>query len=58
MKRTICIAFLMALMGQAASGRQNNYSIRPNDASRLELRVFKTGLYRGNAHTFLFPDYR
>jgi len=58
MKRTICIAFLIALMVHAASGQQHSYSIQPNDASQLELRVFKTGLYRGKAHTFLFPDYR
>ena len=57
MKRTICIAFLMALMVHAASGEQHHYSIQPNDASQLELRVFKTGLYKGKAHTFLFPDY-
>jgi polyisoprenoid-binding protein YceI len=57
MKRMICIASLMALVVQGASGRQHNYSIQPNDASRLELRVFKTGLYRGKAHRFLFPDY-
>jgi polyisoprenoid-binding protein YceI len=58
MKRTICMVFLIALMVHAASGQQHNYSIHPNDASQLELRVFKTGLYRGKAHTFLFPDYR
>jgi polyisoprenoid-binding protein YceI len=58
MKQTICIAFLVSLIVHAASGQPHTYSIQPNDASRLELRVFKTGLYKGKAHTFLFPDYR
>jgi polyisoprenoid-binding protein YceI len=58
MKRSICVAFLMGLMVHAASAQHHRYSIHPNDASRLELHVFKTGLYRGKSHTFLFPSYR
>ena len=33
------------------------YSIQSNGASRFELHAFKTGLYRGKVHTFLFPSY-
>src|SRR5262245_54431338 len=58
MKRTFSVLFLMALLGEALFAQPRRYSIQPSDASRLELRVFKTGLYRGKFHTFLFPNYK
>jgi polyisoprenoid-binding protein YceI len=48
----------MELMVHAASAQEHRYSIQPDEVSRLELHVFKTGLYRGKSHTFLFPSYR
>jgi polyisoprenoid-binding protein YceI len=34
-----------------------HYEIRPSDSNKLELRVAKTGLYRGKVHVFVFPQY-
>ena len=33
------------------------YRLGPSDANRLELRVAKTGIYRGKVHVFTFPNY-
>lgn len=45
--------FLIApLFGQA-----QRYRIQPSDSARLELRVAKTGLYRGKVHVFTFSTY-
>jgi polyisoprenoid-binding protein YceI len=40
-----------------AFAQNQRYDLRPNDASKLELRVAKTGLYRGKVHVFTFPNY-
>jgi polyisoprenoid-binding protein YceI len=40
------------------AAQPQRYTIAPSDASRLELRVAKTGLYRGKVHVFLFPKYQ
>lgn len=34
-----------------------HYEIRPHQADRLEVRVAKTGVYRGKVHVFVFPQY-
>ncbi len=56
MKSAIRTLLLLALSARVVSAQQRYY-IQPNDQSRLELRVFKTGLYRGKFHTFLFPSH-
>jgi len=52
--RPVAAALILipALFAQA-----QRYRIRPNESSRLELRVAKTGLYRGKVHVFTFPNY-
>lgn len=54
MTRAIAIALVLipALFAQA-----QRYRIRPSESNRLELRVAKTGLYRGKVHVFTFPNY-
>jgi len=52
--RTIALALVLIPVFSAQAGR---YSIRPDEGNRLELRVAKTGLYRGKVHVFLFPQY-
>jgi polyisoprenoid-binding protein YceI len=52
--RTIALALVLISVLSAQAGR---YSIRPDEGNRLELRVAKTGLYRGKVHVFLFPQY-
>ena len=47
-----------AMLASTLFAEHQRYSIEPNPSSRLELRVFKTGLYRGKVHTFVFPAYR
>lgn len=53
---THAIAIALTLI-PALSAQVERYSIRPNESDRLELRVAKTGLYRGKVHVFLFPKY-
>jgi len=50
---------LIAALGliPIALGQVQHYEIQPNDSSKLELRVAKTGLYRGKTHVFVFPQY-
>jgi polyisoprenoid-binding protein YceI len=57
MKQTICFLLITAAISCTVFAESRRYSITPNDASRLELHVFKTGLYHGRVHTFLFPVY-
>jgi len=40
-----------------ARAELQQYQIRPEAASRLELRVYKTGIYAGKSHLFVFTDY-
>lgn len=54
MTRAIAVALLLI---PAISAQAERYSIRPNESSKLELRVAKTGLYRGKVHVFTFPNY-
>src|SRR5262249_20488026 len=57
MKRTFFLwLFIATLAGRLCADTQH-YSIQLNSANRFELHVFKTGLYHGKFHTFLFPDY-
>jgi polyisoprenoid-binding protein YceI len=44
-------------MALAAFGQQR-YTIEPSGDDLLELLVYKTGLYRGKIHTFLFPKFQ
>jgi polyisoprenoid-binding protein YceI len=46
------LVLIPALFAQA-----QRYRIRPSESNRLELRVAKTGLYRGKVHVFTFPNY-
>ena len=48
---------MTGLLASRVCAEPQHYSIQPNGASRFELHVFKTGLYRGKVHTFLFPSY-
>jgi polyisoprenoid-binding protein YceI len=57
MKRRIFFLLVAGMLARRVSAEPQQYSIRPNGASRFELHVFKTGLYRGKVHTFLFPSY-
>jgi polyisoprenoid-binding protein YceI len=41
----------------SVSAQSQRYELRPNDSNKLELRVAKTGLYRGKVHVFVFPEY-
>ena len=54
MTRAIALALLLfpPIFAEAA-----HYRIQPNESNRLELRVAKTGLYRGKVHVFVFPQY-
>ena len=54
MTRPVAAALVLipALFAQA-----QQYRIRPSESNRLELRVAKTGLYRGKVHVFTFPNY-
>lgn len=54
MTRPVAVALVLipALFAQA-----QQYRIRPSESNRLELRVAKTGLYRGKVHVFTFPNY-
>ena len=45
------------MLARRVCAEPQQFSIQPNGASRFELHVFKTGLYRGKVHTFLFPSY-
>ncbi len=36
---------------------QQLYSIEAGGESKMELRVYKTGLYRGKVHVFVFPSF-
>jgi len=58
MKRILVFTLLATSLYQAASAQPRRYSIQPNTESRLEVHVFKTGLYRGKSHTFVFPNYK
>lgn len=40
-----------------AFGQVKHYELRPHAADKLELRVAKTGLYRGKVHVFVFLQY-
>ncbi len=53
---TRAIAVALGLI-PALSAQAQRYNIRPNESNRLELRVAKTGLYRGKVHVFIFPNY-
>jgi polyisoprenoid-binding protein YceI len=57
MKRSIFFLLMAGMLARRVCAEPQQYSIRPNGASRFELHVFKTGLYRGKFHTFLFPGY-
>src|SRR5215831_732814 len=57
MKRRIFFLLMMGFLARWVCAEPQHYSIEPNGASRFELHVFKTGLYRGKVHTFLFPRY-
>ena len=50
---------MVIVLGLTASAfaQSQRYELRPNDGSKLELRVAKTGLYRGKVHVFTFPNY-
>ena len=54
MTKPVAAALILipALFAQA-----QRYRIRPSESNRLELRVAKTGLYRGKVHVFTFPNY-
>ncbi len=52
-KTTIAaLGFVPLVLAQA-----QHYEIRPHAADKLELRVAKTGIYRGKVHVFVFPQY-
>jgi len=51
--KTIAVLGLVPL----AFAQVRHSEIRPNAADKLELRVIKTGLYRGKMHVFVFPQY-
>jgi polyisoprenoid-binding protein YceI len=53
---TRAIAAALILI-EGLSAQAQRYTIRPNEANRLELRVAKTGIYRGKVHVFTFPNY-
>ena len=53
MRLLICIA----LIAISLQGQGRNFELKPSGTSRMELRVFKTGLYRGKVHTFIFPKF-
>jgi polyisoprenoid-binding protein YceI len=57
MKRRIFLLLMTGLLAIRVCAEPQQYSIQPNGGSRFELHVFKTGLYRGKVHTFLFPNY-
>src|SRR5215831_4967276 len=57
MKRRIFLLLTTGFLARWVCAEPQQYSIQPNVASRFELHVFKTGLYRGKVHTFLFPSY-
>lgn len=54
MTRAIAVA---AVLIPALFAEAERFSIRPNESGRFELRVAKTGLYRGKVHIFTFPNY-
>jgi polyisoprenoid-binding protein YceI len=45
------------LLASAAIAQPRHYDLKPSPASKIELRVTKTGLYRGKVHVFLFPRF-
>jgi polyisoprenoid-binding protein YceI len=55
-RSTRCLALLFGT-GLAALGQSSQYPIQPGGDNRLELRVYKTGLYKGKVHVFAFPSY-
>jgi len=50
-------ALIALLLFQTIAGAKT-YEVSPAPEARLELRVDKTGLYRGKTHVFLFEKYR
>jgi polyisoprenoid-binding protein YceI len=52
--RAIAVALILI---SAVSAQTQRYALRPNESNRLELRVAKTGIYRGKVHVFTFPNY-
>ena len=52
MKRTILTFLAASSLAMAAA-----YEVQPAPGTKIELRVDKTGLYRGKTHVFLFEDY-
>lgn len=49
--------FLVTTVAGPVRAEPRHYLIPLNGANRFELHVYKTGLYHGKFHTFLFPDY-
>jgi polyisoprenoid-binding protein YceI len=41
----------------AAAGDPGTFDLRPNDASKIELRVYKTGFMKGKVHEFQLTRY-
>ena len=54
MTRPIAAALVLI---PALFAQPQRFRIRPSESNRLELRVAKTGLYRGKVHVFTFPNY-
>ena len=48
--------FLLAALAVPAWAQQH-YSLEAGDGAKMELRVHKTGLYRGKVHVFVFPSF-
>src|SRR5262245_47820212 len=49
---------VLTTLSLTAFSQAQRYSIQPSDSNRAELRVYKTGLYSGKVHTFVFPKYQ
>jgi polyisoprenoid-binding protein YceI len=41
----------------AVHAQPRRFSIQPAEGNKLELQVWKTGLYKGKSHIFTFPKY-
>jgi polyisoprenoid-binding protein YceI len=55
--RSFLLLATAALVCAQARGQTVDRELRPNEGSRLELRVYKTGFMKGKVHLFEFPRY-
>ena len=51
-------AAIFSCLALSAFGQPQRYTVGPSGEARLELRVYKTGLYKGKVHLFVFPKYQ